>query len=63
MPVLLPQVLEGLKVEPENKYVDATIGGGGYSFEIIKRGGIVLGIDADEDALSFVRNKFGLIEP
>ena len=60
LPVLLPQVLEGLKVEPENKYVDATIGGGGYSFEIIKRGGIVLGIDADEDALSFVRNKFGI---
>ena len=32
-------------------YVDLTLGGGGHSAEILKRGGFVVGIDRDEDAL------------
>lgn len=51
IPVLLPEVLAGLDVKEGKKYIDATIGGGGHSFEILRRGGKVLGIDRDEDAL------------
>ncbi|MBF8250328.1 MAG: Ribosomal small subunit methyltransferase [Candidatus Levybacteria bacterium] len=31
-----------------------TLGGGGHSFEILRLGGIVLGIDVDKEALEFV---------
>lgn len=54
-PVLLSLVIEALKVEPGKKYIDATIGGGGYAFEIVKRGGIVLGIDQDRDAIKYIK--------
>ncbi len=56
-PVLLPQVIEGLKIEKGNKYIDATLGGGGYTDEILKFGGIVLGIDRDQEAIQYVREK------
>ena len=56
-PVLLPQVISYLNVVCGGKYIDATIGGGGYTFEILKRGGVVLGIDADEEAIRYVEAK------
>ncbi|HSA83444.1 MAG TPA: 16S rRNA (cytosine(1402)-N(4))-methyltransferase RsmH, partial [Patescibacteria group bacterium] len=34
-----------------------TLGGAGHSLEIVKRGGIVLGLDVDQDALDFVQEK------
>ena len=55
--VLLQEALEGLRVEKDAKYIDATLGGGGHTFEILRRGGIVLGIDVDEDALDYVKKK------
>lgn len=58
-PVLLSQVLAALRIEKGRKYIDATLGGGGYSFEILKRGGIVLGIDRDKEAIRYVREKLG----
>src|SRR3989344_9215160 len=58
LPVLLPQVLLNLAVKPGKKYIDATLGGGGYTSEILKLGGIVLGIDRDQDSLDYVTNKF-----
>ena len=57
LPVLLPQVIDGLKIKRGAKYIDATLGGGGYAFEIISRGGIVLGIDADSASISFVKER------
>ena len=51
-PVLLQQAIENLNVEPKGKYIDATFGEGGYSKEILKRGGKVLGIDLDATQLS-----------
>jgi len=57
-PVLLPEAIELLKVEKGKKYIDATIGGGGYTEEILELGGIVLGIDADKDAIDYVSKKF-----
>ncbi len=55
-PVMLKEVLEGLAVRKGKKYIDATIGGGGHAGEIIKNGGILLGIDQDQEALDFVKN-------
>lgn len=54
--VLLQEVIDSLKVEKGKFYIDATLGGGGHSFEILKRGGKVLGIDWDEEAIDYVRN-------
>jgi len=52
--VLLQEAVDYLNVKPHQKYIDATIGGGGHSFEILKRGGNVLGIDMDQEAIDYV---------
>ena len=57
IPVLLKEAIDGLKVKPNGKYIDATIGGGGHAFEILKRGGVLLGIDIDQDAIDYVKEK------
>lgn len=59
-PVLLPEVIEGLRVEKGKKYVDATSGGGGYTSEIVKRGGLVLGIDLDRNATDYAKQRLGI---
>jgi len=56
--VLLQEAIDGLRVTPGQKYIDATLGGGGHTGEIISHGGIALGIDTDSDALQFVRENF-----
>ena len=56
-PVLLKETIEYLKVQKGKWYIDATLGGGGYAFEIIKQSGKVLGIDLDDAALEYVNNK------
>ena len=55
--VLLKETIAGLRVEKNEKYIDATLGGGGHSFEILRLGGIVLGIDVDKDAIAYVKSK------
>lgn len=57
IPVFLKEVLSFLKIQKGKKYIDATLGGGGHTFEILKRGGIVLGIDVDQEAIDYVREK------
>lgn len=49
--VLKDEVIEALGVIPGAKYIDATVGGAGHAIEIVKRGGLVLGIDTDDQAL------------
>lgn len=52
--VLLDETVEHLKVKPEGIYVDATLGGGGHSLEIVKKldgGGTLIGIDRDQNAI------------
>jgi 16S rRNA (cytosine1402-N4)-methyltransferase len=56
--VLLKEAIDYLNIDKGKIYVDATLGGGGHAAEIIKRGGIVLGIDGDEEALEFVKENF-----
>ena len=56
--VLLREVIDILEPKPDKLYIDATIGGGGHSFEILKHGGKVLGIDRDPESLKHIKNQF-----
>ena len=52
IPALLDECIEGLNIQPDGVYVDATFGGGGHSKEILKRlkTGKLIAFDQDEDA-------------
>lgn len=54
-PVLLEKALGFLNVKAGRKYIDATVGGGGHSAAILRKGGVVLGIDCDPEAIAFVK--------
>lgn len=56
-PVLTKEVLNALHINNQAKYIDATLGTGGHSQEIIRNGGLVLGIEADEDALKTAKRR------
>ena len=49
IPVLLNEAVEALKVSQGKKYIDATLGGGGHTSLILKLGGVVLGLDRDNE--------------
>ena len=62
VPVLLKEAVDILNVEPGKIYVDGTLGGGGFSEEILKRlsgaagrGGLLIGVDRDAEAVESVR--------
>ncbi len=57
IPVLLKETLEALAVKVGGRYVDGTLGRAGHTVEILARGGSVLGIDRDEQALAEVKLK------
>lgn len=50
-PVLKNEVITALKVRDGKKYIDCTLGDGGHTLEILRRGGIVLGLDINEESL------------
>lgn len=52
IPVLLEETIAALAVKPGGRYVDGTFGRGGHAREITKRGGEVLGIDRDDEAVA-----------
>jgi len=63
-PVLLKEVLEIFKPRPGQKYIDATIDGGGHTmaiFEKIQPEGKLLGIDWDCDLINSLKNKNNLL--
>lgn len=49
--VLQQEAIAALEVVPGKKYIDATTGAGGHSLAIVKKGGVLLGIDQDKEAL------------
>lgn len=51
--VLLQEAVNGLCVRTGGKYIDATIGAGGHTKAIIQKGGNVLGIDQDREAIAY----------
>ncbi|MDD5074064.1 MAG: 16S rRNA (cytosine(1402)-N(4))-methyltransferase RsmH [Candidatus Shapirobacteria bacterium] len=56
-PVLLKETIDFLRVEPGKIFIDATLGGGGHAQEIIRLGGLVIGIDQDPEALVRAQKK------
>ncbi|HUS01731.1 MAG TPA: 16S rRNA (cytosine(1402)-N(4))-methyltransferase RsmH [Chitinophagaceae bacterium] len=53
VPVMLQEVIEGLKINPSGVYVDCTFGGGGHSKAILDKlneEGKLIAFDQDEDA-------------
>lgn len=55
VPALLPQVLDGLDIQPGGTYVDVTFGGGGHSRAILDRlgpQGHLYSFDQDPDAVA-----------
>ena len=54
-PVMLEECLEGLKLKDGGVYFDGTIGGGGHSYEILKRTaptGRLIATDLDDEAIA-----------
>ena len=63
--VLLFETVDNLNIKPDGIYVDGTLGGGGHSFQILKRlgdGGLLIGIDQDEDALKAAGERLAIFE-
>ena len=50
--------MEALNVTSGKRYIDATIGGGGHGIEIVRRGGLLLGIDVDPEAVEETKRIF-----
>lgn len=61
VPVLLNECIEGLSIRPDGVYADGTLGGGGHSSVIYSRlkGGTLIGIDRDAEAIDAAKKKIG----
>ena len=58
--VMLEEVIDALKIQPDGIYLDCTLGGGGHSLKIgeaLNSAGKIIGIDQDEDAIIAAREK------
>lgn len=65
VPVMLCECIDNLNIKPDGVYVDATLGGGGHSFEIASHlgdGGRLIGIDQDEQAIAAAKKKLAPFE-
>ncbi len=54
-PVMVEEVLNGLKIMPDGIYVDCTLGGGGHSEAVLKglgSGGRLVALDQDSEAIA-----------
>jgi len=56
-PVMLAESLKFLQVNAGGKYIDATLGDGGHTVEILRSGGKVLGIDVNQGSLDRARKR------
>lgn len=56
---MLDESIDALNIKAGGTYIDATLGGGGHSLEILKKldSGLVIGVDQDEVALKLAREK------
>lgn len=59
IPVLLDETIAGLNIKSDGIYLDCTLGGGGHSYEILKRldKGMLIGLDQDLEAIEFASNR------
>ena len=56
-PVLLKETIDSLNIFPGGIYIDATLGHGGHTQEILKQGGIVYGFDQDPNNLQIATDR------
>lgn len=58
-PIMVDDVIHYLNIKENGIYIDCTTGGGGHSYEIAKRlkGGRLICIDQDQDALNFAKKR------
>lgn len=56
-PALLKETIDFLEVKPGGKYIDATLGGGGHSQEIVRKEGKLLAIDTDPEAIEYAEQR------
>lgn len=58
IPVLVEEIMEMLSPVRDGTYIDATLGGGGHTRELLRHlgsSGVVIGMDRDKDALDAAR--------
>jgi 16S rRNA (cytosine1402-N4)-methyltransferase len=63
VPVMLTQVLDGLRVRPDGRYLDGTFGRGGHARELLKRldsAGRLLVMDRDPEAIASAQGEFAM---
>ena len=61
-PVMLPQVLEGLRIRKDGRYLDGTLGRGGHARAVLERlgpEGRLLLMDKDPEAIASAERLFG----
>lgn len=56
-PVLLSETIKSLSVNKDGVYIDATLGHGGHTIEILKLGGEVYGFDQDPNNLKIASDR------
>ena len=59
-PVMLEECMEGLSLKTGGVWFDGTVGGGGHSYEILKRtgpGGRLIATDLDDEAIEAATNR------
>ena len=62
LPVLFAQVIDGLRVVPDGRYLDGTFGRGGHARGVLERlgpGGRLLLMDKDPEAIAEAERSFG----
>jgi len=55
IPVLKNEAIQALQIQKGKWYLDATLGHGGHSGEILKLGGRVLALDFDQEAIKWLK--------
>ncbi len=58
VPIMLGEVMNALDVRRGGTYLDGTLGGGGHSDAILQRGGRLIGIDRDGEAIEECSKRF-----
>lgn len=58
VPVMFNECMEALAVRKDGIYLDGTLGGGNHSEGIIKRGGRLIGLDRDAEAIAETEARF-----
>lgn len=64
--VLMNEVIDGLNIQSDDVVIDATINGGGHSFEIAQRlgnDGVLIGIDQDQAGLDVSAQRLETVQP